>query len=105
MSYNVLGARRTRYYAHLLGIPFDRIITRGGSGHTFRFRTIYHEHGMFWFDSENGQWSCQKNQWWNEEIQWYHWTTCRERFPEDFEGYPPYRYIGHRGSVIDPNGV
>lgn len=45
------------------------------------------------------------------EVEWYlnqyidHWTTCKERFPEDFEAYPPYRYIGHRGSDWIENGV
>jgi hypothetical protein len=100
MGYNTLSVRRTRYYARLLGIPFERIITRGGSGHTFHFRTVDHVHGVFWF--EEGDWhSVDKD---NLTL-WGHWTTCRERFPEDFEGYPPWNYIGHRGSDWIENGV
>ena len=116
MSYNVLSEKQTRRYARLLSLPLEHVITRGGGGHLFQFRTIYHQHGIFCrcecmveehrqktIDAKGKHWAI----FWlppNPLIS-MHWSTCRERFPEDFEGYPPWRYIGPRGSDWLTNGV
>lgn len=96
MGSQPLGAKRTRFYERQTGLSLDRVLSHGGT-HWLSFRTPDHRHGgihsstyqVIWIDNEQ----CD------------HWTSCRERFPEDFEKEPPYRYIERRGSPTDENGV
>lgn len=93
MSYDVLGPKQTQRYRRLLGRPdIERIITRGGTGHRFDFRTYDHRHGSFWFigyGERKGHWDIEMH-----EVNPFHWTSCRERFPEDFKCNPAERPRG-----------
>lgn len=89
MSQQVLSAKRTAYYARRAGVPFERMLARGGS-HWFKFRTYDHEHGYAKF---------YKGGFVVEFVDHYegsglHFSTCEEAYPLDYEPHP--RIVGGR---------
>jgi hypothetical protein len=72
MARQVLSDKTVRKYARHTGLPIERMIARGGSGHWLKFRTADHRHGWVRAGTYDVEW---------EQEPVVHWTSCAETFP------------------------
>lgn len=68
MARQALSEKRTRHYARETGIPIDRILARGGSGHWMLFRTTDDRHGSIRAGTLEVEWDDENR----------HWSSCDE---------------------------
>lgn len=63
-----LSDKRVRRYARLTGLPIQRMLARGGSGHWIAFRIVHDRHGRVNTSTLEVIWDNQ------------HWSSCKEDF-------------------------
>lgn len=67
MTRQALSSKRTRYYARKTGLPIERMLARGSSGHWIMFRTDDDRHGRVHAGTFEVEWDGDPSR---------HWSSC-----------------------------